>query len=184
MNRRNILLLAAYAVLAIAFYYIGTGKEITALFRGSGIAGFTFLAFSLLITPLAMFIPQLSRFVALRTDSGIAGAVLVLMHAVVLLLTRTHFNVYVLAAGAVALLIYIAMMLTSGAANMKKIGFDRWKMLHRLAYIALPLAAYHALTYYYSRLMGDPFGLVMAGMIGLAVIFQIAGFVKRKMKKS
>ena len=183
MNRNALLALLAYFILGAVFYYLESGNIVVSLFRSCGITGFTFLAFSLLITPLAMFFPRLSRFVALRTESGIVGAVLVTVHAVILFLTRAHFNIYVLAAGAIALVIYIAMALTSGTANMKRIGFGRWKMLHRLGYIALPLATYHALAYYSSRVLGDPFGMVMVLVIALAVVFQVAGFVKRKMKK-
>lgn len=181
MKKGFVFVLAVFSLAAIIFYYLDTGREITALFRGAGIAGFTFLAFSLLITPLAMFFPQLSRFVAFRTEAGVFGAFLIVFHAAILFLTNSHINTYLLAAGSIALLIYLMMMLTSGVRNMKKIGFEKWKMVHRLAYIALPLAAYHAIMNY-PKAFKEPFGLIMVVMIGLAVIFQVAGFVKRKMK--
>jgi DMSO/TMAO reductase YedYZ heme-binding membrane subunit len=65
---------------------------------------------------------------------------------------------------------------------MKRIGFSRWKLIHRFVYIAFPLAAYHAIVNY-PEAFSEPFGLIMAVFIAGAIVFQVAGVLKRISKK-
>jgi DMSO/TMAO reductase YedYZ heme-binding membrane subunit len=127
MRRAPVIVLAIYTILAIVFYYFNTGVEVAAFFRGLGISGFTFFAISLMITPLAMFVPRLSRFVAYRTEAGVFGATLIAIHVIILLLLNVHEDIFLLVAGSIAFLIYLVMIATTGAKNIQLIGFQRWR---------------------------------------------------------
>lgn len=188
MNKKVVIFLLLYTVIASLFYYVTTGNLITAIFRGTGIAGTTFLAFSLMITPAAMFIKELSKYIMLRIESGIVGVLVVMIHVVVLFGVRfkfdllSHINDNVLLAGVVAILIYLAVLLTTGTNNMKKLGFGKWKTIQRLVYIAFPLSVYHFWVRY-SHAIFEPFGIVLLLFTIGAIGFQIAGAAKTISKK-
>ncbi len=184
MNKKFVLVLAAYALLAILFYYTQTSNVITGIYRGAGISGMTFLAVSLLITPLAIFFKPLAKHVMLRIESGVFGFLLIVVHAIVLFVytfkfdITLHFTMPVLLAATIALTIYAVMTATGGAENMKKLGFKTWKLVHRFGYLAFLLAVYHFWSKYPAAIT-EPFGIIMLGVVAFTIIGQVAGAIKK-----
>lgn len=123
--------------------------------RASGWAPAVVLALSLAVTPCAGLVRRVRgvaprRASSLRRALGIIAASLALVHAIVAL------NVYVprpwvavirgvpwLSSGALALVVLVALLITSFPSLTRALRVRAWKPLHRLAYVAAALVAHH-----------------------------------------
>lgn len=123
--------------------------------RASGWAPAIVLALSLSVTPCAGLVRRVRGTAprgapSLRRALGIAAASLALVHMVVALwayVPRPWFAVIRgvpwLLSGALALMVLVALLVTSFPALTRALRVREWKPLHRLAYVAAPLVAHH-----------------------------------------
>ena len=111
------------------------------------------LLVTLWISPLRMIFPNfrlLKIIVRHRRMMGVSCFVYVLLHFTIYLLDYSTLAVMLenftrpfIISGALAFLILLAMAITSTNWAVKKMGFKKWKNLHRLVYLAVFLAFLH-----------------------------------------
>ena len=76
-----------------------------------------------------------------------------------------------------AFVLLIPLAITSTAKMLKRLGFQRWKRLHRLAYVAGTLGVVH----FFLRVKKDVTQpVIYAGLLGLLFAIRIASFLKEK----
>lgn len=146
----------------------------------TGFLGMCFLCIALAVTPLRKILgwPALA---GLRGTLGLAAFCYIMVHVCIasfglpdlwLHITRTPANF----ADALAFLLLIPLALTSNGPARRRLGGQRWKRLHQLAYLIAPLAASRfwldALTsgrYGYAA----GFSLCIATMLGLRLYWRL-----------
>ena len=111
------------------------------------------LLVTLWISPLRMIFPNfrlLKIIVRHRRMMGVSCFVYVLLHFTIYLLDYSTLAVMLenftrpfIISGALAFVILLAMAITSTNWAVKKMGFKKWKNLHRLVYLAVFLAFLH-----------------------------------------
>jgi sulfoxide reductase heme-binding subunit YedZ len=76
-----------------------------------------------------------------------------------------------IAVGAAALVLLVPLAITSTAAMLKRLGFARWKRLHRLAYVVAGLGVVHFVLRVKKDLT-EPlvYGVVLAVLLGVRVV--------------
>ncbi|MGC9419769.1 MAG: protein-methionine-sulfoxide reductase heme-binding subunit MsrQ [Rhodovulum sp.] len=140
---------------AVWFFWLGaTGglgvEPITALEHRLGLTGLQLLIASLAVTPLRRFTGiELIRF---RRAIGLVGFFYIVLHLGVWLvldlqswqrvwadiLKRPYITI-----GMAGFVLLLPLALTSSNRAVRKLGPIRWRRLHRLAYLAIPLGAIH-----------------------------------------
>lgn len=86
--------------------------------------------------------------------------------------------------GLASTLILITLFATSNDLSLRKLGKGRWKTLQRSNYFLFGFVALHGIAYQILEKRILPLILLLALMIGIVVILQLAGFVRyRKEKK-
>lgn len=143
--------IGCFAWIGLTYFYGNLGLPVRFLMLRSGHLGLIFLVASFACTPLNRFLGW--RFaIPMRRPLGLYGfafsalhlyAYAVLENAMALdLIWRDLFERRAMIIGLIALLMLVPLALTSTSAWQRRLG-KRWKRLHRLVYIALPLAVLH-----------------------------------------
>jgi methionine sulfoxide reductase heme-binding subunit len=143
--------IGCFAWIGLMYFYGNLGLPVRFLMLRSGHLGLIFLVASFACTPLNRFLGW--RFaIPMRRSLGLYGfafsalhlyAYAVLENAMALdLIWRDLFERRAMIIGLIALLMLVPLALTSTSAWQRRLG-KRWKRLHRLVYIALPLAVLH-----------------------------------------
>lgn len=142
-----------------AYHRLGP-QPIRAALHTTGVISVVFLVAALVITPL-MRVTRSSRWNAYRRPLGLMGFGYAVAHVLIYiaydqelrwwlawqeLLARRYLQV-----GALALVLLLPLAITSTPEMMRRLGFKRWKLLHRLAYVATALAIWH----YYLQTKAD-----------------------------
>lgn len=168
----------AAAAVAISVFLRGEHDAYTlavARTRGFGDLAFGALCGALCVTPLARLLgparwPGASR---VRRALGLAACAAAVPHAVLALSSWPSsllalWNEPSLRAGITSLLVLLLLALTSFPALVRRAGLRGWKELHRLAYVALACAVWHAVMQPYAAeawILG-----LAAGCLGLGVL--------------
>lgn len=149
----------------------------TAMVRGAGLAGATFITFALLSSVLFKFRPRWARFWPVRRSLGVVGFAFVAVHVSSAL--TFYFPGDPLAAfapfgpqnplvfGAFAFAIFAALFLTSTDWAVARLG-TRWKALHRLVYFAYYATVIHFVTInpaFYASLPGAVLGAALVATL-------------------
>ena len=80
-----------------------------------------------------------------------------------------------------AFVLLVPLALTSTAASVRRLGFARWKLLHRLAYVAAALAAVH----FYFRVKKDVTEpLAYAGVLGLLLALRLLALRRNRSREA
>lgn len=123
--------------------------------KAMAVASVVLIGITLLLGPLSRFFPNHFRHdLVYRKPLGLAGFAFGLLHGLVaffntyggdLLFTFSEANKNFLPAvyGTVALLILVALAITSTPGAIKKLGFANWKTLQRTGYIAMVFIILH-----------------------------------------
>lgn len=144
-------------VCVYALYPI-TSSRLIKLSQYSALLGIAYLYISLLISPFLLFwveFPYRTHLIRSRRAIGVTGWGFALIHALfgffgqlggiagIPFLTDR----YVLACivGLISLFIFSALALTSTEGWIRRLGFNRWKLLHRSIYVATLLSVFHTL---------------------------------------
>lgn len=180
MLRRDRIVSLAWVAAAVAITVLLHGERdaytlLVARTRGFGYLAFGALCAALCVTPLARALgaarwPSAARW---RRALGLAACAGALVHALFALSSwpsslATLWDEPSLRAGITALLILLLLALTSFPALVKRVGLRGWKELHRLAYLALACAVWHALLQPYAAeawILGLAAGCVAVGVL-------------------
>lgn len=152
-------------------------------------AGTILLTVSFLLGPIRSFKPELAKYLIYRKALGLTGAALIILHF--LLAMNFHyrwsfsalFNFadpfgFPFTVAMISFLIFIAMTLTSNADSIKKLGFKKWKCLHRIGYIALFLGILHALYIPSSVFFSTRHGMFLVLLVVIALLLKAASVIK------
>jgi methionine sulfoxide reductase heme-binding subunit len=80
-------------------------------------------------------------------------------------------------------LILVLLFATSNDLSLRRLGKRRWKTLQRMNYFLFGGVALHGIAYQILEKRTVPLILILALMIGIVVILQLAGFVKHRKEK-
>lgn len=142
----------------------------------TGILSLVFLFLSLLITPLR-WITGWSGWIAFRRHLGLYGFFYSVVHVGIYVVLDRELSILstlseiglrrFLQIGTLALLLMVPLAVTSTNAMVQKLGAKRWKLLHRLAYVAAALGVVH----YYMLVKSDvrqpiAFAVVLTSLLG------------------
>ena len=164
-TRRDRLPLAAYAIGALAITGVGlygmqaewiVERELLWI-RGSAWCAIVALGLALCATPVGRVLVRLkrttpARVTRVRRALGITTAALATLHGTLALFTYLRgswmhlLDLAWLRSGVIALVILVALWVTSYPIVVKRAKVRLWKPLHRLAYVAFALAVHHAMT--------------------------------------
>src|SRR3989338_1962759 len=140
------------------------------------------IAMSLLMGSLGRFFPkQFSKYVHDRKTYGLFGYALAGIHVLLasyLLLSETReiflADIMSLAVAAVAFVIFTIMAFTSTSSWIKSLGYENWKNLQRMGYIAIVLVVLHFLLLekgvFISRLTGQVASLFVLAVLVLRAL--------------
>jgi len=187
-------------ILLAAYQFLFPLPPQTNLIRFFALAGFFMLCASLIIGPLAVLFPK--KFCALikhRKRVGIVAFVFIAAHFLLVLYYTYALNTSFLfsdvrtIAALLATIIILVLAITSANRVLRKMGFPKWKMLQRGAYVAFALSFFHFLldtnglfiSISGGRIFLNIAEVVMIILGVLTIVLQVMGFLsKRKAKTS
>lgn len=176
------------AQFAYQFYAVSAGDVGSSLVRSFAFTGATMIGASLFSSALFKWVPGLARHIPVRRSLGVVGAFFIFLHvlgALNFMLAWDASLVFValnpfqnpLIFGMLALPIFAIMALTSTDWAVGRLGFNRWKSVHRLVYVGYLLAVFHFLLVNPPALMNAA-GYALIAMTFLAVAGELFWFVK------
>lgn len=194
--RKNIKSVTKHSAMAMAFwvlqflyqFYILIPSELGgAILRSFALSGATLIGFALAIGPLRT-LWQRYNFVRYRRTIGVWGFTFVIMHfvSVVIFLFDLnlidlfwHYNPFAnpIIFAVFAFPIFVSMWVTSTDWAVAKLGFRRWKSLHRLVFPAYIAAILH-FTLINPELLQNPVGYLLIGTTIAVLILQVMAFIK------
>lgn len=137
------------------FYVSIPGQLERSMILASSFSGATLISIALMIGPLAMLFPRLN-FIAHRRSFGVWGFTFIITHFTAAIIYYSfgpesflaELNPYnnPILFGALAVLIYVPMYLTSTDWAVAKLGFRKWKAIHRAVYLAYLFSTLHYIT--------------------------------------
>src|SRR3989344_2513280 len=152
---KSILLGIAFWLLQFAYQYyiLGSGDINISIIRSSAFAGATLIGIALIIGPLATLWPT-KNYVKHRRTFGVMGFTFIIMHYFSVMAYIFNFNLSLLLFsnnpyvnpvlfGLAAFWIYVPLYITSTDWATQKLGYKKWKMIHRLVYFAWILSVAH-----------------------------------------
>lgn len=155
----------------------------------AALAGLGLLSSSMVIGPLAAIFPGVfMKYLGWRKYLGLMGFALIFAHGAYSFsayfnLDLMRFSSPGLAAALTAFLIFSAMAVTSNGAAISKLGPRRWKILHRIGYLALALGALHFIVVETKPDIGfdvRPYGILILALPILTVTLKLAAVALKK----
>lgn len=182
MNERNAWIVSAIVALVLALYYfVFLGRPVSLNLINAVVAfSATFIiGFSFFLGPIARIIPALRPSLLLRKPFGLIGFGFAALHTFLVLPvqisnTREIFlgDVASIAFGAIAFLIFALMSLTSTQSWMEKLGYENWKNLQRLGYLAFAFLLFHIVLLEQGVFLTRLTGQIATGFILLAILLR------------
>ena len=173
---------------AYQFYVLIPGELNGSLLRSFALSGAFLIGIALCIGPLAVLKPEWN-FIFLRRTFGVAGFTLILFHIASVMAFffkwRVDFLFFdldpfknALLFGIAAFLIFLPLFLTSTDWAIRRLGYPRWKSLHRLIYFAFLFSVLH-FARINPALLQNPAGYLLLTVTGVALLLELASFVKK-----
>ena len=170
------------------YFSFSSGSFQLSLVRASSFSGATLIGIVLMIGPLALLKPKYN-FVEYRRTFGVGGFTIIILHAVSAIAYVYGFDfaalffsmnpfVNVVLFGILAFVIFLPLYSTSTDWAVRKLGFARWKSIHRIIYIGYIFSILHYTQMNPPALFTPPGYLLIAVTI-LAIALQLAGFVTK-----
>ncbi len=200
MDKPSFLFLLLLSAVALVFAY-QTGFAPSSPYpaiEALGLSAFLLICASLLIGPIAVLLPKLGLpLIGPRRSVGLAAFVFALLHGLLALALALGWNLaYIFAStslflSSIALLILLAIALTSNDWAEHRLGAGLWKNIQRFNYLAFILVLAHFILQ--SRglpyLSASPSGLNLAELalllLGiLTILLQLAGFVTMRRRRA
>lgn len=135
------------------YLYIRSGWKYSLLTANKSIAitSVIFIAFSLILGPIARIFHTKKSLLRLRRPAGIVGTITVFLHIILSIfflpekfpLDYYKSNKVSMLVGIIAFVILLVATLVSNCKSFACLGWDKWKKIQRLSYIALGLSLLH-----------------------------------------
>lgn len=183
MGMEKVWLLPVLAVLILWAFYGSFEVSLSMANKIAALTALFLICLSLVIGPLSRFWPDIfNRYKQHRKFLGVAGLAFAVAHVAISLtyagvqktllsaLSPLTLKTYGLYAGVAGFLIFLAMSITSTKSMMERLGYDRWKAIQMLGYVALALAIVH---FYFMELKPD--GVFRVRPLGLAIFWFAVG---------
>ena len=194
--RRNIRAVILHSTLATIFwalqfvyqYYLLIPGELGgSMLRSFALTGATLIGFALAIGPLRT-LHQKYNYVRYRRTIGVWGFTFIILHFVSVMVFLFelnpidlfwHYNPFAnpIIFAVFAYPIFVSMWITSTDWAVARLGFRKWKSLHRLVFPAYIVAILH-FTLINPELLLNPTGYLLIGTTILALILQVSAFLK------
>lgn len=168
------------------FYLSVPGDMKTSLIRSFAFTGATLISIALIIGPLS----RLTKFnyVRHRRAFGVWGFTFIIMHFLLVLAYVYAWNplsiykplnpwINPVIFGSIAFWLFVPLYVTSTNWAVRKLGFGKWKNIHRLIYFAYLASVLHY-TQTNPTVLDTLPGILLRIVTVLAIVMQIAGFVK------
>lgn len=198
--RRNLKFSVGFTVVSLLFwllqfvyqhYVLVTGSLEVSFVRSFAFAGATFLGAALFTSALFRWVPRWNRHLMVRRNLGVLGFTFIILHVFFVLSLNWNLDVMLLFTplnpldnpvmfGVLAFPILFAMWVTSTDWAVAKMGFKKWKFLHRLVYLAYLFSVLHFITINPPALMNLA-GYALLGMTFLALSGELFWFVRTRM---
>ena len=145
-----------------------------AVIRSSAFSGATLIGIALIIGPLQKLWPS-RNYIKHRRSLGVLGFTFILAHYFAVMAYVFNFNLQAILLGGtnpyvnpvifglIAFWIYIPLYLTSTDWANQKLGYNKWKMIHRLVYFAFWALVAHFLLIKPGAIMDLP-GYLLVGI--------------------
>lgn len=154
-------------------------NDVNFAIRSTGMLGLVFMTLSLVITPIRR-LTGWNAILGVRRNLGVYGFLYIAAHFTIFFLYDRDGSIgstlneiverVYLWFGTASLVIMIPLAITSFDTMVTKLGPKRWKLLHRLAYVAIACGMIH----YYLLLKADKFNaLVYFGVFGGLMVYRI-----------
>ena len=194
--RRNIRAVILHSTLATIFwalqfvyqyYALIPGELGGSMLRSFALTGATLIGFALAIGPLRT-LHQKYNYVRYRRTIGVWGFTFIILHFVSVMVFLFelnpidlfwHYNPFAnpIIFAVFAYPIFVSMWITSTDWAVARLGFRKWKSLHRLVFPAYIVAILH-FTLINPELLLNPTGYLLIGTTILALILQVSAFLK------
>ncbi|HEY4673462.1 MAG TPA: DM13 domain-containing protein [Nitrososphaerales archaeon] len=194
--RRNIRAVILHSTLATIFwalqfvyqYYLLIPGELGgSMLRSFALTGATLIGFALAIGPLRT-LHQKYNYVRYRRTIGVWGFTFIILHFVSVMVFLFelnpidlfwHYNPFAnpIIFAVFAYPIFVSMWITSTDWAVARLGFRKWKSLHRLVFPAYIVAILH-FTLINPELLLNPTGYLLIGTTILVLILQVSAFLK------
>ncbi len=115
--------------------------------KAFALTGVALIVISILIGPLAAFIPSFCKKIGYRKEIGVLGFLLVIVH-VIIAISSGHwgFNLAFLT-GLLSFILFLAIIILAGTKkSLIALGYKKWKFIQRLVYPALLFGLFHILA--------------------------------------
>ena len=144
--------IALFLVLALTALIANDSNQIRRLIQNTGLLAFILLVGATLISPVQRLLPHkifAAKASSLRRCLGVSATVVALVHLGVIFFSNYVSNFLVLVTepqfrnGSGAMLVLLLLSLSSFQKPRTFLRITKWKSLHRLIYIALPITLLH-----------------------------------------
>lgn len=193
--RENKKYVAKASILILIFWFIEfsyqyrvliPGEMQLSLLRSFALSGATLVSAALIIGPLAKLTKY--NFIVHRRTLGVWGFTFIIMHMLMVLSYIYNFNLSNALSpldpfvnppifGAIAFLIFLPVYLTSTDWAVDRLGFKKWKSVHRLVYFAYIFAVLHY-TLVSPRWFSNPANFLLLALTVVALVVQVIAFLK------
>ncbi len=172
---------------AYQYYFLVPGQMGTALIRSYALTAATLIGTALLIGPVAKLFPSIN-YIKHRRAFGVIGFTFAIMHFLSVLYFRNGWDISLILAvknpymnpvlfGAMAFIVYIPLYLTSNNWANQKLGYHKWKFIHRFVYIAWIFSVLHFLVMNPHDLLTIP-GYLLLAITALVFMLELAAFAR------
>lgn len=186
---KSILLGLLFWIVQYAYQYFFVDDEISlAIIRSSAFTGATLIGIALIIGPLQKLWPS-RNYIKHRRTFGVLGFTFILVHYFAVMTYVFNFNLQAIILGGtnpyvnpvlfglLAFCIYIPIYITSTDWATQKLGYNKWKMIHRLVYFGWILSVLHFILVNPEALFNIS-GYVLLIVTVLVFILEISAFIK------
>ncbi len=182
-----LILVNAMVPLAMMSYDVWQGRVadwVAFVIQTSGMLSLIFLMLSLAVTP-ARRITSLNWLGHYRKMLGLIAFFYICLHFASYFLLKQRLNVYAAIAdtfehkfiffGMSCFILLIPLAVTSTSGMVKRLGAKRWRLLHRLVYVAGVLAVLHYLGFAkVAENLPRAFAAVLVMLLGIRVVYYLA----------
>ena len=182
-----------YAEFVTQYYWLIRGEIGGSLIRSFALAAATLFGLALFSSAIFKWFPKLSDYWRLRRYLGVTGFIFAAGH--VFSVTKFFFNYDIrsiyysfnplknpIIFGSIAFPIFMVMAATSTDWAVDKLGYRKWKSIHRLVYIAYLSSIFHFIAINPMFLKNPP-GVLLLGVTALALIGELYWFFRTAIKK-
>ena len=175
------------AQFAYQYFFLIPGEIQGSIVRSAALTGATLIGIALIIGPLAKFWPT-RNYIQHRRTFGVLGFTFIIVHMLSVMFYFFNFgfaelfqslNPYAnpILFGLAAFLIFIPLYLTSTDWAVEKLGFLKWKSIHRLVYVAYILSVLHFIQIN-PLLLLNPAGYFLLAVTASVFALEMAAFLK------